>query len=220
MTIHPTGADILRHRGVDVESLELATPAPFDLVEWRLEQAQQIIADLVPRRFTDAAPDNTEVAAWCRRYLAEPAECPSLLLVGPTGTGKTWQMYGALKLLLLELAGAGRGLSFRATSQPELNDAMRPKKDGSHGWALEPYLTAHLLLLDDLGAGKQTDWTGDSLYRLVDHRWSNNLPSIYTTNLTPARLTEAVGDRIVSRLADAVRVTIKGSDRRWGGEPK
>jgi DNA replication protein DnaC len=220
MTLHPTGAEILRRRGADLDALDLPPEPRFDLVSWRLEQAQQIIADLVPTRFADAQPDHPDVTAWVRRYIADPGTCPSLLLSGPTGTGKTWQMFGALKVILVERAHRAEGLSFRVTSQPDLNDAMRPKPDGSNAWALEPYLTTHLLLLDDLGAGKQTDWTGDSLYRLVDHRWANSLPSIFTTNLTAANLTAAVGDRIVSRLADAVRVPMKGADRRWaGGQP-
>lgn len=201
-----------RQLNADVEIVE---PSAFNLVEFRREQAESIIASHVPARFEDATASNPDIAEWVEKFLADPKTCPTLLVVGPTGTGKTWQLYGALKAILRGLAEQGLGCDFRTTSHPDLNDAMRPKPDQSHAYALEPYLKAQLVLIDDLGTGKQTEWTGDSLYRLVDHRWSNQLPSMFTTNLTAAKFTEAVGDRVASRLADGVRVPIKGEDRRW-----
>ena len=215
MTAHAVAVEILRRRGMNLDEIPKPSTPRFDLIEWRHEQARQILDGLVPAKYNDAQPDHPQVAHWVRQFLADSATASSLLLVGPTGVGKTRQMFGALKVVLSGRAKEGRGLVFRVTSQPDLNDALRPKPDGSHAFALEPLLTADLLLLDDLGAGKQTEWTGDSLYRLVDHRWSHSLPSIYSTNLNAAALTDAVGDRVVSRLADAIRVTITGTDRRW-----
>ena len=202
--MHPLTAD-----------LPPVAPAEFDVIEFRRDQAEQVIANHIPPRFEDATVDHPEIAAWVEKFLADPKSCPTLLVVGPTGTGKTWQLYGALKAVLRGLAEQGLGLDFRATSHPDLNDAMRPKPDQSHAYALEPFLKAQLVLIDDLGTGKQSEWTGDGLYRLVDHRWSRQLPSMFTTNLTAAKFTEAVGDRVASRLADGVRVPIKGEDRRW-----
>jgi DNA replication protein DnaC len=198
-----------------VSDLEIVEPPAFSVVEFRREQAEQVITSHVPRRFEDATADNAEIAEWVEKFLADPKSCPTLLVVGPTGTGKTWQLWGALKAILRGLAEQGQGLDFRATSHPDLNDAMRPKPDQSHAFAIEPFLKAQLVLIDDLGTGKQTEWTGDGLYRLVDYRWSRQLPSMFTTNLTAARFTESVGDRVASRLADGVRVAMKGEDRRW-----
>jgi DNA replication protein DnaC len=198
-----------------LSTVDTYEPPKFSLVEFRREQAEAVIADKVPARFANAEADNPEVIGWLERFLADPTSCPSLILAGPTGTGKTWQLYGALKTVLRRRASAGLGLDFRTSSHPELNDLLRPKPDGSHAYALEPFLKAELILVDDLGTGKQTDWTGDSLYRLVDHRWSNQLPSLFTTNLTAAAFSAALGDRITSRLADGLRVTVKGEDRRW-----
>lgn len=187
----------------------------FDLAAWRAEQAEATIARLVPPLFDKAAVDRPEVAEWVDLFLADADMCPSLVLAGPTGTGKTHQTYGAVKAILRGRAQQGRGVALRITNHPDLNDELRPKPNNSHAWALEPYMETELLVLDDLGAGKQTDWTGDSLYRLVDHRWSHKLPTIFTTNLPPKPLQESVGDRIVSRLADARHVAMKGDDRRW-----
>lgn len=188
-----------------------------DLVEFRTLQAADVIGRVAGPRFADATADHPEVLTWVQRYLTDPSACPSLVLVGPTGVGKTWQAWGALRAIITTLAASGRGLVWRAVTHPDLNDKLRPKPDGSHAWALDRYLRAELLLVDDLGAGKQTDWTGDSLFRLVDGRWSHQLPTIYSTNLTQQQLADAVGDRVVSRLADSMRVQLCGSDRRWEG---
>lgn len=213
--IHPRVAEFLARRGIDPASLEDPPAHGFDMIQFRTGQAHTLLSRIIPTRFAHAKVDHPKVAKWADDYLNDPDGASSLVLVGPTGVGKTHQGWGAVRAIAEGLAATGRGLAWRATTHPDLNAALRPKPDGSHTWALEPYMEAELLLLDDLGAGKQTDWTGDTLYRLVDHRWANRKTTIYSTNLTPNALTDAVGDRVVSRLADAVRVTIKGSDRRW-----
>jgi DNA replication protein DnaC len=199
-------------------STEPTTSAPtVDPVAFRIDQARTVLARRIPERFADAVADHPAVAGWVRRYLADPGDAPSLVLTGPTGVGKTRQCWGLLRSVVEGRARAGYGLRWQITTHPELNDELRPKPNNSHAYALEPYLEAELLVLDDLGAGKQSDWTGDSLHRLVDRRWANRLVTVYSTNLTRKQLTEAVGDRVVSRLADAEHVAIKGSDRRWAG---
>lgn len=199
-------------------SVDPTTGGPtVDPVAFRIEQAQKVLAARIPPRFADAAVEHEPVRRWVQRFLADPASAPSLVLTGPTGVGKTHACWGAVREIVEGRARAGLGLRWHATTHPELNDELRPKPDGSHAWALEPYLAAELLVLDDLGAGKQSEWTGDSLHRLVDHRWSHKLPSLFSTNLTRRALTDAVGDRVVSRLADAQHVAIKGEDRRWAG---
>lgn len=187
----------------------------MDVVAFRVDQARATLAGRIPPRFAAAEVDRPDVARWVGRCLTGLEGAPPLVLTGPTGVGKTWQCWGALRAVVEGRAHTGQGTRWRATTHPDLNAEMRPKPDGSHAFALDPYLAAELLLFDDLGAGKQTDWTGDALYRLVDHRWAHHLPTIYSTNLTRVVLTEAVGDRVVSRLADAVHVAIKGGDRRW-----
>jgi DNA replication protein DnaC len=202
----------------DIPPRDAWEPPPFDPVAFRIDQARDVLARRVPARFADAKADHPEVADWVRRFLTAPSQAPSLMLVGPTGTGKTWQCWGAVRAIVEGMAAEGRGLIWRATSHPDLNAALRPKADNSHSFALEPLVEAELLMLDDVGAGKQSDWTGDALYRLIDHRWAHSKPTIYSTNLTPAALTEMVGDRVVSRLGDAVHVALKGTDRRWADD--
>lgn len=72
-----------------------------------------------------------------------------------------------------------------------------------------------MLLLDDLGAAKTSEWTAELTYRLINHRYEHLRPTLITTNLPTADLRTTLGDRIASRLAEMTqRVILTGPDRR------
>lgn len=72
-----------------------------------------------------------------------------------------------------------------------------------------------LVVLDDLGREKTTDWTGEIVYALVNARYEAMLSTIVTTNLTSAELTESPYWPAISRLAeDGELVRIDAPDRR------
>ena len=206
---------ILERRGIDPDA-PVPADEPFDPAALRAEMYADRLARKIPTGFTAAKVDNLQVARWVERHKADPLADPALLLSGNTGTGKTWQAYGVLRDLVMSAAWANRTYRWQFVTHPELNSLMRPKPDGSHTWALEPFMDTDLLVLDDVGAGKQSEWTGDSLIRLVDHRWANCLATVYTTNLDPVGLEATVGDRVLSRMASACQVQLAGVDRRWG----
>lgn len=159
----------------------------------------------IPARYADAMASEPAVAQWVDAVIAGCGD--GLLLVGPVGTGKTWQAYGALR----ELIAAGVH-DFIASTAADLLDECRPGGDGN---ALQKAKTARVLFIDDIGAFKASEWTAETLYRLIDARWSAMLPTIITTNLAPKDLGESLGDRLSSRLAGCCRqVALKGNDRR------
>lgn len=207
-------AAILTSRGIDPRSDAPSTmPEPVTAVQ---------IADArIPARYRSALADHPAITAWvgeiARAGRPGPAGAPgigtgpSLLIAGPTGTGKTHQAYGAIRALLT----AAVRLRWEATTAADLYAAQRPQ----HGHDAERHLQAlarcPLLLLDDLGAAKQSPWTEELTYRLVNHRYNHLLPTLVTTNLPVADLREAVGDRVASRLAEMTqRVILTGRDRR------
>jgi len=72
-----------------------------------------------------------------------------------------------------------------------------------------------MLVLDDLGAEKTTDWSLQTLYTIIDRRYREVCPTIVTSNLDPQALSDKIGDRITSRLVGMCKViALKGSDRR------
>jgi DNA replication protein DnaC len=155
------------------------------------------------------------VLAWVRDFRSNPAGARSLLLVGPTGTGKTWQAYGALRLAVC----TAHSPRWSATTFADFTAALRPSAKDPEA-TLTTYRQAGLLLLDDLGAAKSSEWVEETTYRLLNHRYESMLPSIFTTNLPLADLRTGLGDRIASRLVETCdRVVLTGSDRRRSVQP-
>jgi len=72
-----------------------------------------------------------------------------------------------------------------------------------------------LLFLDDIGAERITDWVLDRFYLLINKRYENMLPTVFTSNLTVKELAERVGDRIASRIVEGCNIVKKeGKDMR------
>lgn len=139
------------------------------------------------------------------------AEGPSLLIAGPTGTGKTYQAYGAIRTLLTR----GVRLRWEATTTADFHARLRPRASHDAERELQTLARCPLLCLDDLGAAKTSEWTEELTYRLINLRYEHMLPTLITTNLPTEQLRVALGDRVASRLAEMTeRVILKGPDRR------
>jgi DNA replication protein DnaC len=168
----------------------------------------------IPRRYAHATTDRADVHQWVLTALETPDTAPSLLLAGPTGTGKTHTAYAALRLYTESL----RPANWHATSTAAMLGDLRPAPGRDTEAVLAEYRTAPLLLLDDLGAAKSSEWVEETLYRLIDDRYNNCLPSIFATNVpTSDALIERLGDRTASRLVEMCHghlITLRGADLR------
>lgn len=163
-------------------------------------------AGVVPRRFQAARVTDFAggVAAKLAAWSAEPDR--NLVLLGPVGTGKTHAAVAACYEPHL------RGLAVAVHPVVELLDLLRP---GGPEGAWEHLVAVDVLVLDDLGTERATDWTGERLGAVVNRRWLEERPIVATTNLEPEALEEAVGPRTYSRLVGgALGLTLGGNDRR------
>lgn len=199
-------------------------PIITDLADAQLRMNQRL-DEVIPKRYRNAHVEHPEIRAWVETYISNPAESPSLLLMGNVGTGKTWAAYGALRTAAVHSLSpnrAGRYVlgTWTATTFPDFVAKMRPKAfDDKDEMTAEKYMTqlrsTPLLVLDDLGVSKHTEWTEDVTHRLVSGRYDDDKATIYTTNLSPKELDIAIGGRMVSRLVEqCVRVNLIGDDRR------
>lgn len=78
----------------------------------------------------------------------------------------------------------------------------------------ERAMKCKLLVLDDIGAERPSEYVCERLYDIINHRYTNMLSTIYTSNLTPFELGDRLGGRIESRVRSARQIEIKGNDRR------
>lgn len=216
-----TLARVLRRRGIDPTAL----PEEFHEPQERL-QALEAAAARIPVRYRDAVACHPEVIAWVDhvRRAARPgpsgqpgiAQADSLLLAGPTGTGKTWQAYGAIRLLLSQ----GVRLRWRDTTSADLHALLRPRAGFDGEREFQELMRVPLLLVDDFGVGKSSEFTEEVTWRLVDHRYKQKLPTIWTTNLATGQLRETVGERVASRLREmSHHIRLTGTDRRRPPNP-
>lgn len=134
-----------------------------------------------------------------------------IFFTGSAGTGKTVL---ACKILH-ELS---KKFSARFVSVPVLLNEMRDSfqnKSHSNMAFVGKYVAYHTLVLDDLGAEKTSDWATEVLYLIINRRYEEGKGVIVTTNCSPAELSDRLGDRVISRLAEmCVRVKFD-TDKDW-----
>lgn len=175
------------------------------------DRTSQRWASFVPPRFLtvdlawlaaehpDVAPD---VATW-----STSGGSTNLLLVGPVGTGKTGTALAACR------PRVEAGVPARYAKLALALEDMRP--DGPPG-SLQRLLDVQLLVVDDVGAERPTEWTAERIATVLDHRWEYERPTVVTTNLGPRDLEAWIGPRAYSRLvgSGSLAVRLSGEDRR------
>lgn len=132
----------------------------------------------------------------CKQYVAEfrtfkGNSSTGLLFIGIPGVGKTHLAAATLRAIVSAGMTTGRFLDFTSFVS-DLQSTFDPSNPESKRSLLDPVLNTGLLVLDDLGARQPTPFVNEILYLIVNTRYANQRPTIFTTNLQleapPARL--------------------------------
>ena len=93
------------------------------------------------------------------------------------------------------------------------------KDDGdTAGKLVQAAETAPLLVLDDLGAEKPTEWVQEQLFIIINKRYEEMLPTLITTNCNMAELIDRIGRRTADRILEMTTpINIKAADYRMKG---
>lgn len=182
----------------------------------------------VPRRYLGCHfnsykpehPSQTAAQRFAMQFTNEyPAVSKGLLIMGPVGVGKTHLAVSILKGL------TERGFSplfyeFGALLK-EIQDSYNSSTQTSELGVLLPVLNAEVLVLDELGASKPTDWVRDTMAHIINARYNDDRPTIFTTNYLDGRsgteetLEDRIGVRLRSRLFEMCKtINIDGNDYR------
>lgn len=156
-----------------------------------------------------------------------------LLFTGANGIGKTHLAAAVLRELAESKGVRGQFWDFHELMR-EIRSSYNPDVRMTESDVLDPIIETGVLVLDDLGAWKMTDWMNDTLFHILNQRYVHQRPSIITTNfedrdaseirrmdatgadsLDREYLVERIGNRLRSRLMEmCVLVRMKGTDHR------
>ena len=200
--------------------------------ECRLEAAgQQRLADAnIPKRYQHcsiagfaAYNESLEKAAVKAQAIidAYPAATKGLFLEGPPGVGKTHLGVAILKQLVRTTSARGIFYDTRELLRV-IRSTYDPSIRATELDILRPVMRADLLVLDDLGAEKTSEWVEETMNLIVNTRYSERRLTVFTSNYAdipddtdPNSLLFRIGHRMRSRLHEMCEfVDLDGADYR------
>ena len=172
------------------------------------------------------------VKTLARRFVEDypTVEC-GLLILGPCGVGKTHLPVSILKALIYKQDLEALFYDFRELLK-RIQNSYNPISQTSEMQILEPVLNSEVLVLDDLGSERPTEWVRDTFAYILNSRYNQKLTTLITSNFddhpkpfktlsdgtrisSEESLEDRIGLRLRSRLYEMCKVIrIEGSDFR------
>ena len=159
----------------------------------------------------------------CRAYTnhLKHGQTGCLVMTGPTGTGKTHLSVSIVRNLMARREGKEPLFARYATSADIANDILgawireRDREGDNEKAALQRYIAPDLLIIDELGLDDQREAQIAAIHRVLYGRYDAQKSTVVVSNLTTAKLTELLGDRLWSRLGEnGVIVECNWADQR------
>jgi len=199
------------------------------------ERYRHCSLDTYETAFKGANPSLAKALMTARKFAeAYPVDTAGngLLFVGTAGLGKTHLAVGVLSRLVQERGVKGLFCDYRELLK-KIQDSYNPQVQNTELELLKPVFAAEVLVLDDLGAQRSSDWVADTIALILNTRYNDKQTTIITTNwldlpsgaglqlskeqraAREETLGDRIGDRMRSRLAEmCVRVEMTGEDFR------
>jgi DNA replication protein DnaC len=192
------------------------------MAEEKMRYERNIRSSGLPTNYRDKTFDNFEIGmnekaiSRIKEYLKnkEWRDGKGLYITGMVGCGKTH----LAAAIVHELAKQNVYTLF--VFVPDFLDELRStydekNQDEEREDPFELAKRSTVLVLDDLGTEKVTEWANEKLLQLINYRWNYALATIITSNYKMKDLSERLGQRIYSRIKGMCEeIIINGEDRR------
>lgn len=205
------------------------------------DRAQALLAAArIPKRYEHCELSNFEFdgphrslaparLSACRFVEEYPLDGTGLLLIGSIGVGKTHLAVGIMKELILSKGIPCLFYDYRELLK-QIQNSYNDSVQATELEVLRPVFDTEVLVLDELGAVKPTEWVWDTVSLILNTRYNDNRTTIITTNFDdkPAgafagprgatreeTLGDRIGERMRSRLHEMCRIVkMEGADFR------
>ena len=185
----------------------------------------------IPKRYENCSFQNFELLCpslqrammTSRKFVEDfPDVNVGLLYLGRCGVGKTHLAVAALKEIMRKKGLSGLFYDFRDLLK-EIQDSYNPNTHSSELKVLTQVIDAEMLVLDELGANKPSEWVQETITYVITKRYNDKKITIFTSNYLDITigsafdetLTDRVGVRLRSRLHEMCRqVLMEGDDYR------
>lgn len=176
-------------------------------------------AALIPARFRDRTfesyiatePKQVKALTICRDYAENFAEhfkagrC--LLLLGNVGTGKT-HLATAIANHIMRATTATAVYRTVGGILQHIKGSYDRDSEYSEADAFAAYTKPSLLIIDEVGATKPTEFELASLFNIINGRYEEQLPTVVISNLPAGELSGALGERCVDRLREGGGIAV------------
>ena len=210
-------AELKRSRAISDALQDIAEKIEFHetMIDNEKRKAEKLVKESLGRRFSNITfetfkvnADNKNAYKKCFEYVTEFPENKDgigLIISGPVGTGKT-HLAAAITHKIISDYGIPVQFKTAIEIHGELNEFEKATYD--------KYKKCDLLVIDDLGKEKSTDWRKEKIFEIINARYEDYLPTIITTNLTGKQLDDTFGAATFSRLCESCRY-LELSGRDW-----
>lgn len=138
------------------------------------------------------------------QFLSSPNK--TLVYIGRPGCGKTYLSACVLNRLFEDKKEAYYITHRRLVSQ--MQNAIQESRETYE--VIRRVSSSRYLILDDIGSAANTEWQREMVLELIDMRYNKQLPTMYTSNLTREQMTQALGERVASRMFAKDSIVIYG----------